>query len=118
EGRMRGFQLWVNLPAKDKMSAPRYQDYGPERFPEATPAPGVRIKAIAGEAGGVVGPISQPATDPVYLDIGLDAGASWRQPLPAGHSAFAYVFEGAVRAGEGDDATRVDRGELVVFGEG
>jgi redox-sensitive bicupin YhaK (pirin superfamily) len=115
EGRMRGFQLWVNLPAKDKMSARRYLEYGPERFPEATPAPGVRIKAIAGEAGGVRGPIEQPATDPVYLDIGLDAGASWQQPLPSSHSAFAYVFEGAVRANEAVD---IGRGELVVFGEG
>src|SRR5690606_29606458 len=86
EGRMRGFQLWVNLPAKDKMTAPRYQELGPEHFPEQEVGEGVRVKVIAGQVGGVTGPISQPATDPTYLDVRLGAGA-----------AFAHVAGGPQR---------------------
>ena len=117
QGRMRGFQLWVNLPAADKMTAPRYQEYGPERFPEAAPADGVRVKAIAGRVGDTVGPVVQPATDPIYLDITLAAGARFEQSLPAGHSAFAYVYEGAARLG-GDGGLSVGAQELAVLGEG
>jgi len=107
EGRMRGFQLWVNLPAKDKMTAPRYQEFAPERLPVVNPAEGVKVKLIAGvvEDGAgryIRGPISQPATDPVYLDIALDAGAHWDYTLPLGHTAFAYAFEGRVQIGEGE----------------
>src|ERR1700704_2502975 len=64
EGRMRGFQLWLNLPARDKMTAPRYQEFGPEKIPTATPAAGVSVKVIAGRVAGIAGPIFQPATDP------------------------------------------------------
>src|SRR6516162_10960384 len=71
EGRMRGFQLWLNLPARDKMTAPKYQEYGPEKIPVATPAPGTRVKVIAGRVGETTGPIVQPATEPTYLDIEL-----------------------------------------------
>ena len=117
EGRMRGFQLWVNLPAADKMGPPRYQEYAPDRFPEAAPAAGVRVKVIAGDVGGVVGPISQPATDPLYLDIALEAGARFEQLLPAEHSAFAYVYEGAAKIG-GDEALSVGAQELAVLGPG
>jgi len=118
EGRMRGFQLWINLPAKDKMSAPRYQEYAPERIPVLTPADGVRIKLIAGELSGTRGPIEQPATDPTYLDIGMDAGSRFLHSLPVGHSAFLYVYEGALRVGEGGDAATVRAQELAVLGEG
>ncbi|WP_456998740.1 pirin family protein [Lysobacter sp. HA18] len=93
-GRMRGFQLWVNLPARDKMGEPKYQEFAPELIPVARPAAGVSVKVIAGEVGDAVGPIAQPATSPVYLDIALDAGASWTYELPEGHSGFVYVFEG------------------------
>jgi redox-sensitive bicupin YhaK (pirin superfamily) len=118
EGRMRGFQLWVNLPASDKMVEPRYQEFAPERIPVATPAEGVRVKVIAGRVGGIEGPISQPATDPVYLDIALDAGAAWQVPLPEGHNAFAYVFEGAASIGQGEDARELQAHELAVLGGG
>jgi quercetin 2,3-dioxygenase len=118
EGRMRGFQLWINLPAKDKMSAPRYQEYAPDRIPEVTPAEGVWVKLIAGEVEGVRGPIEQPATDPVYLDIGIDAGSRFLHSLPEGHSAFLYVYEGALRVGEGSDAATVQAQELAVLSEG
>ena len=112
---MRGFQLWLNLPARDKMTAPRYQEYGPEKIPVATPAPGVRIKVIAGRVGETTGPIVQPATEPTYLDIELAAGARYGHALPAGHAAFVYVYEGSVRL---DAATIVAAHELAVLGEG
>lgn len=117
-GRMRGFQLWVNLPARDKMIAPKYQEYAPDRIPIATPADGVSVKVIAGQVGEVLGPIVQPATDPVYLDIALGAGKAWEYPLPEGHNAFAYVFEGAVTVGEGDEARALETHEMAVLGGG
>lgn len=123
EGRMRGFQLWVNLPAKDKMSDPRYQEFPPEQLPVVAPAPGVEVKLIAGEVvladGGVVrGPIVQPATAPVYLDVSLAPGAAWSYGLPEGHHAFAYAFEGALEIGEGEDARGLSAQELAVLGSG
>ncbi|MDR6842325.1 pirin family protein [Pseudoxanthomonas sacheonensis] len=117
-GRMRGFQLWVNLPARDKMTDPKYQEYAPDRIPVATPAVGVSVKVIAGQVGEVVGPIVQPATDPVYLDIALDAGTVWEYTLPEGHNAFAYVFEGAATVGEGEDARALETHEMAVLGGG
>lgn len=117
-GRMRGFQLWVNLPARDKMGAPKYQEFAPERIPEARPADGVRIKVIAGRVGGTVGPIVQPATDPLYLDVQLDAGVAWEYPLPEGHHAFGYVFEGDAVVGRDEAARPVAAQELAVLGGG
>ena len=113
-GLMRGFQLWVNLPAKDKMGAPQYQEFAAERIPEVQEQQGVRIKVIAGRVGEVEGPVRQPATDPLYLDIALAGQARFEHAIAAGHNVFAYVYEG-----EADFAgTRVGKGELVVFGEG
>jgi len=117
-GRMRGFQLWVNLPARDKMTDPKYQEFAPENIPVVQPAPGVRIKVIAGKVGEVIGPIAQPATDPVYLDVSLEAGKAWEYLLPEGHNAFAYVFEGATSVGEGDDARALETHEMAVLGGG
>jgi len=116
EGRMRGFQLWLNLPAREKMTAPKYQEFGPERIPTAAPAKGVTAKVIAGHVAGIDGPIRQPATDPTYLDVGLETGATFVQPLPADHAAFLYVFEGAVQVGK--EATPLRAHELAVLGEG
>ena len=118
EGRMRGFQLWVNLPAKDKLVEPRYQEFAPDRIPVAKPSAGVSVKVIAGDVDGVHGPIVQPATDPLYLDIGLDAGRDWQTTLPEGHNAFAYVFEGVATIGEGEDARALETHELAVLGGG
>ena len=113
-GLMRGFQLWVNLPAKDKMGAPQYQEFAAERIPEVQERQGVRIKVIAGRVGEVEGPVRQPATDPLYLDIALAGQAHFEHAIAAGHNVFAYVYEG-----EADFAgTRVGKGDLVVFGEG
>jgi redox-sensitive bicupin YhaK (pirin superfamily) len=123
EGRMRGFQLWVNLPASAKMTEPRYQEFAPEQIPVANPATGVTVKVIAGsvaDAGGALvrGPIEQPATEPLYLDITLEPGAQWQYALPVGHNAFAYVFEGAATLGEGDAGRALEIHELGVLGGG
>ncbi|CAN5319009.1 pirin family protein [soil metagenome] len=113
-GLMRGFQLWVNLPAKDKMCAPQYQEFSAERIPYVRVSDGVSAKVIAGRIGDVVGPVSQPATDPTYFDLTLAEGRAFAHDLPAGHNVFAYVYEGEVAV----DGTAVGRGELVVFGAG
>ncbi len=117
-GRMRGFQLWVNLPARDKMTAPKYQEFPPADIPVAHPARGVEVKVVAGAVGDVRGPISQPATDPVYLDIALQPGTGWEYLLPAGHNAFAYVFEGALTVGEDEQARALETHEMGVLGGG
>jgi quercetin 2,3-dioxygenase len=118
EGRMRGFQLWLNLPARDKMRAPVYQEFGPDRIPVATPTVGVRVKVIAGRVGSIEGPISQPATDPTYLDLALTVGARYVHMLPREQAAFMYVFEGSVRVGDDAAASVIKVGELAVLGEG
>lgn len=114
-GLMWGFQLWVNLPAADKMTAPRYQDIPPSDIPVVQPAPGVTVRVIAGELEGVRGPVAGIATQPVYLDIALDAGAHYDLGLPAGHSAFAYVFDGTDARVAGESLAR---SELAVLSEG
>jgi redox-sensitive bicupin YhaK (pirin superfamily) len=114
EGLMHGFQLWVNLPAKDKMTAPRYQDIPPGDIPEVDAGNGVRVRVIAGRFRNVSGPVSAVATDPLYLDVTLPAGASLEVPLPADDNGFAYVFEGAAKIG----GEQVARGELAVLGNG
>ncbi|MGH8161123.1 MAG: pirin family protein [Gammaproteobacteria bacterium] len=116
EGLMRGFQLWVNLPARDKMTAPRYQDIPPEEIPIAEVGDGVRVKVIAGVVNGVTGPVSAVATEPVYFDIELRPGASWSAELPKGHNAFVYVYAGA--ADIGTPAEQAARGELAVLSPG
>ncbi len=78
----------------------------------------MRAKVIAGRVRDTVGPISQPATDPTYLDLRLASGARFEQSLPVGHSAFAYVYEGAVDFGEAQQSTTVVAQELAVFGPG
>ena len=98
EGRMRGFQLWINLPAKEKMKPAGYRDIPAEEIPVHELPSGGRVKVIAGtlQAGGksIEGPIAGLTTEPVYLDVQLPAGASFSAPIPRGLNAMAYVFEG------------------------
>ena len=115
-GLMQGFQLWVNLPAKDKMVAPRYQEIPPQDIPVAELAGGVKVKVIAGALADVQGPINGIATDPILLDVGLPAGGRFTMALPRGHNAFLYPFEGQIAAGEA--GTPVARGSIAVLGEG
>ncbi|HZS81456.1 MAG TPA: pirin family protein [Stellaceae bacterium] len=117
-GLIWGFQLWVNLPARDKMTAPRYQDIDPEAIPEVALGDSGRVRVIAGRVGAVEGPVRAVATDPTYLDVALAAGAAFRHPLPEDYAAFAYVYEGAVRIGSGEAARRLARGELAVLSRG
>ena len=114
EGRMRGFQLWLNLPARDKMTAPNYQEFGHEKLP-VVERTGVSVKVIAGDLDGITGPVRQPATDPTYLDVRIDAGADFTTQLPAGHAAFIYVYEGGVVIGSGRDAATIGAQELAVL---
>ncbi len=116
EGLMQGFQLWVNLPAKDKMTAPRYQDIAPERIPVIDLAAGVRAKIIAGEAWGVRGPVQPGATEPLFLDLHLVAGAAVTVPLAQDHNAFVYVYEGEANVGE--PASRIAQGAVGVLSLG
>jgi redox-sensitive bicupin YhaK (pirin superfamily) len=121
QGRMRGFQLWINLPARDKLTAPRYQEFAPAAIPVMELGGGAsgeaRVKLIAGRVGALQGPISQPATDPLYLDVVLSAGRAFEAAVPAGHAAFAYVYEGALQIGSGA-AGHVAAAELAVLGPG
>ncbi|MBS1143236.1 MAG: Pirin-related protein [Proteobacteria bacterium] len=99
EGLMEGFQLWLNLPARDKMMAPSYRDIPAESIPEATTADGVRVRIIAGSSQGVAGAVQREATQPLYLDVHLPAGGRFAQAIPAGHNAFVYVYRGSVDVG-------------------
>src|SRR5437879_4233793 len=89
-----GFQLWVNLPAKLKMTKPRYQDIRSTEIPEIKKEAGARIRVITGTVDGVSGPVTGIAANPIYLDVSVPAHASFIQPIHRGHTAFAYVFEG------------------------
>lgn len=112
-GRMRGFQLWVNLPAREKMSAPAYQEIRPQAVPEIDHA-GARVRLLAGDYDGRKGPVSDPNTQVQYLDISLTAGAGFEHRLPAQHAAFIYVFEGAAEIA----GTALPAQHLAVLGNG
>ena len=96
-----GLQLWLNLPAREKMTRPRYRDLRADRLPE-TARRGARRSASSRArrpAGGVAGPVEGLAVAPKFLDVTLPAGASFREAVPRGHTAFAYVDQGEVRFG-------------------
>ena len=98
-GVMEGFQLWLNLPARDKMNPPWYRDIAQAELPRFTTAEGVAVTVIAGESHGVSGAVTREATAPTYLDLHLPAGTRFEQALPASHNAFVYVYRGAVSLG-------------------
>lgn len=97
EGVMEGFQLWLNLPARDKMNTPWYRDFKAAELPKFVTPDGVAVTVIAGSSHGITGAVTREATAPVYLDLHLGAGARFAQSLPAGHNAFVYVYRGTVR---------------------
>jgi redox-sensitive bicupin YhaK (pirin superfamily) len=99
EGRMEGFQLWLNLPSHDKMREPWYRDIGSAEIPELRQS-GVTARVIAGQSHGVRGAVQREHTEPLYLDLLLEPGAHFEQPLPAAHNAFVYVYRGSLRIGE------------------
>jgi quercetin 2,3-dioxygenase len=108
-GLMWGFQLWVNLPAAEKMTAPRYQDIPPESVPETVLANGVKIRVIAGESAGLQGAVRGIVTDPLYLDIHLLPSTTYSLPIQKGHTALCYVFVGHGQFG----LTATDPGQQV-----
>ena len=100
EGRMSGFQLWVNLPAREKMSAPAYQEFAPERIPVEAREGGAQVKVIAGRTGaGIEGPVKNAEVDPFYFDVTLAAGGRFEEALPADHHGMVGVVEGAAAVG-------------------
>ncbi len=115
-----GFQLWVNLPARLKMTKPRYQDIRAAEIPEIKKEGGARIRVITGTIDGVSGPVTGIAANPIYLDVFVPAHSSFIQPIHLGHTAFAYVFEGEGKfAGdEKADGATVSHPRLVVLGDG
>ena len=96
EGRMEGFQLWLNLPAKDKMRAPWYRDIPSAEIPQFE-REGATVRVIAGASHGVTGAVQRDDTEPLYLDLHLEANARFEQALPETHNAFAYVYRGALK---------------------
>jgi redox-sensitive bicupin YhaK (pirin superfamily) len=118
--RLDGFQVWVNLPRKLKMTDPRYQDVPAGRIPEVLRPDGTRVRVVAGEVDGVGGAVREIFAAPSYLDVALPAGGTFDQPVARGHTALLYVFQGAVTvggAGAGHGKT-VPATRLVVLGDG
>ena len=115
-----GFQLWINLPAKLKMTRPRYQDIRSGEIREITRENGARIRVITGTVDGITGPVTGIAADPTYLDVFIPPHTSVNHPIERGHTAFAYVFAGEARFqdGEGTNDPLVSHPHLVVFGDG
>jgi redox-sensitive bicupin YhaK (pirin superfamily) len=111
EGVMEGFQLWLNLPARDKMSEPWYRDFAAAALPRFTTAAGVAVTVIAGASHGVAGAVRREATLPLYLDLHLPAGARFAQALPATHNAFLYVYRGELTVGD----TRVPAQRMAIL---
>jgi hypothetical protein len=114
DGNIFGFQLWVNLPARLKMTTPRYQEVSADTIPVAE-SDGASIRVVAGEVNGVRGPVTEIAADPLYLEVQIEPGAAFTYPIPADHTAIAYVFEGRGEFAPGEPVAAVT---MVVFGEG
>jgi quercetin 2,3-dioxygenase len=121
-GRMRGFQLWINLPAAEKMKPAGYRDLQPEEIAEAKLPGGGRVRVVAGivDIGGEVltGPVTGVTTEPLFVDVALPEGCVFELPLPTSHNAFVYVFEGRVAAGDGETARVVGAHEGAVLEHG
>jgi redox-sensitive bicupin YhaK (pirin superfamily) len=111
-----GFQLWVNLPAKLKMTTPRYQDIRSSAIPEIKSEGGARVRVIAGTINGTSGPVTGIAADPTCLDTSVPPHATFVQPINRGHTAFAYVFEGEAKFAE--NGGMISHPRLVVWGDG
>jgi redox-sensitive bicupin YhaK (pirin superfamily) len=118
--RLDGFQVWVNLPASHKLTRPRYQDVPSARIPEVVRPDGVRVRVIAGTVEGVSGAVTEIVAEPEYLDVSMPPGTTFVQPVPAGHTALAYVFEGEVEVGDpaAGPGAAVAATRLAILGDG
>ena len=114
-GVIYGFQLWVNLPAAQKMGRPRYQEVSAETIPTVR-KDGATIRLVAGEIDGARGPVTEIAASPLYMDVRLDPASRFGLPVPSGHTVLAYVFEGSGRFGA--DGGTVAAVRMVGFGDG
>ena len=110
EGLMEGFQLWLNLPARNKMMAPGYRDIPAQEIPEFEVESGVRIRLIAGELFGHPGAVSRPDTEPLFADLHFSGAARLELPLPVLHNAFVYVYRGSLMVGA--KAARVNAAQM------
>ncbi len=117
DGRMGGFQLWVNLPASNKMMDPRYQGIESAQIPEVEAAKGVRVRVVSGQIDGVQGPVTHIVVDPEYLDVQIAPGARFDHPVKKGHRAFAYVVRGRGRF-DPEAGEVVESENLVLFRDG
>jgi quercetin 2,3-dioxygenase len=119
-GVMEGFQLWLNLPAKNKLCEPWYRDIQSESIPEVTTKHGVLVRVIAGRSHGTEGAVQREHTEPLYLDLHFpDTNhVLFEQPLPATHHAFLYVYRGGLEVVQGDTATTVPRQRMAVLTNG
>ncbi len=119
EGRLEGFQLWINLPASHKMTQPAYQEYDVDNIPVET-RPGTSIRVITGETSqGTLGPVSQPLTEPLYLDVSLDANTAFSESIPELHNAFVYVIQGSLRLeNEQGEKISATRDQLAILSQG
>jgi redox-sensitive bicupin YhaK (pirin superfamily) len=116
EDYLRGFQLWVNLPAGDKMMDPRYRDIKAGDIPESRSKDGIAVRIVAGQYQGLAGPVRDIICDPEYLDVSVPASLTFEHPVKKGHTCFAYAFEGSgVNAVDGK---AIPQGTLVLFGDG
>lgn len=120
QGEMKGFQLWVNLPAKLKMMKPRYQNITSDQIPEIKRDGGIKIRVIAGEVDEVRGPVAEIVAEPTYLDVTIPPKGYFSHPIQCGHSAFAYLFEGQGIFGKNGEEEKkiVNASRLVVFADG
>jgi redox-sensitive bicupin YhaK (pirin superfamily) len=116
EGLLRGLQLWVNLPRKDKMTPPRYQDIPASEVPTLEAQDGATVRVLAGSHEGATGPVVDVAGGPTYLDVALGAGGRFSKSFPAGHRVIAYVLDGAGRFAP--DAAPTPSRQAVVYGDG
>jgi len=99
EGVMEGFQLWLNLPARNKMAVPWYKDFPSSEIPEYATGDGVTVRVIAGSSSGVAGAMTREITEPLYLDIHMPAGTRFETAIPGSHNAFIYVYRGEITVG-------------------
>jgi quercetin 2,3-dioxygenase len=113
---IHGFQLWVNLPAKSKMTKPNYQEVQKIAIPQFTTSEGAEIRVIAGSVGDVTGPVADIAANPTYMDVFVPAQTSFQFPVLQDHNVFAYLFEGA--ATFASNADEISAPLLVTFGDG
>src|SRR6476646_5131365 len=111
DGRMEGFQLWLNLAAKDKLRAPWYRDIQSAEIPEFATPEGVKVRVIAGRSHGIDGAMQRETTEPLYLDLEMPTGAGFAQAVPASHNAFVYVYRGELQVG----ATHVPVQRMAIF---